>query len=124
MGSFSESEKPFRIILVLWLVLIGLLSVVRISTPGPENSDKAAHFIVYFITVLLYFRAYKTGFPSHYIVGMGVVFLYSLTLESAQFFLPYRSFSLADLGANLTGIIAGTVVDHLGSVLATNGEKR
>jgi VanZ family protein len=39
-----------------------------------------------------------------------LIFLYSVTLETAQFFLPYRTFNMDDIAANASGIFLFVVI--------------
>lgn len=68
-------------------------------TPG--INDKANHAIAFFVLICLSHQAYKT------ISLKQILFLiaFGLLIETVQYFLPYRKFSLYDMLANLTGIV-------------------
>jgi VanZ family protein len=97
----------WRVMLFLWVVLVGISSLIRIPRGGPEGSDKLAHLVVYFLTAGLYFFAFRDGRFGRPIPAFLVVFGYSGLLEWLQYYLPWRSFSLGDLAANLGGVILG-----------------
>jgi VanZ family protein len=93
--------------LQFWLFLLycSYLSL----TPSPQTelietfSDKFLHFSGY----LLLFASCNIAYaPSRrFPVKIALLFGYSLLIESAQHFIPNRSFSLGDLCANLLGLL-------------------
>ncbi|GBE36855.1 vanZ like family protein [bacterium BMS3Bbin07] len=103
-------KTAYRITFFLWVGIVGVLSVI----PSPEKvvsvSDKFAHFVAYFITASLCYCAFKREKLS-FLVFLGVaVFLYGITIEIIQYFLPYRDFSVGDIIANASGIASFFVI--------------
>jgi len=94
----------YRVAFFLWLVIIGVLSVI----PSPDRvvsvSDKLAHFIAYFITASLCYCAFKKEKLSFIIFSGIAVFFYGIAIEVVQYFLPYRDCSIGDIIANASGI--------------------
>jgi VanZ family protein len=107
------------LILIAWLILVISLSVlpvpnIRIKTELPL--DTIVHFLLYGITAILSFRAFRLWlWEKGYIVLFSIFFsfFWGLLLEFVQMFLPYRSFSLADIGANAIGAIVFAVLYSL-----------
>ncbi len=100
-----EWRRIYRVVFFFWIVVVAVLSVI----PSPDNvvevSDKSAHFIVYFITALLCYVAFRREGVSFLFLSGTAVFLYSVAMEVVQSFLPYRDFSTADMVANAAGIV-------------------
>jgi VanZ family protein len=97
-----------KMFLIVWMVLIFILSVIPVS--GPETDmpvDKVEHFIIYGVTAVFFYRYLrpktikaKAGFESVLIAAA-----YGAAIEVVQYFLPYRSFSMADMAANTLGAV-------------------
>ena len=74
-------------------------------------SDLLLHFIGY--TVLMLSGMLANGnHPRRLFAGLLV---YSIVIETIQYFLPYRTFSLTDILANLAGLGAGSFIWWLGN---------
>jgi VanZ family protein len=114
MRSFAKYQMP----LVLYaLVIFVLSSFHHLPTPdlGIDWFDKAGHFALYFIFMMLALRA--LGKPP---INLGGVWLYTLTIslsvlygtsdEFHQAFVPGRSSDLYDLLADTAGIFAAAGV--------------
>lgn len=79
------------------------LSVVRIDQSLPGGlSDKFYHALAFFVLSFLSNASfpesafsYKKGLP---------LFFYGVLIETVQYFLPYRSFSIGDMVADAVGI--------------------
>jgi VanZ family protein len=100
-------------ILFLYLSLIFFLSSksdlsIIDKSPLPLN-DKVLHGIEYFILSFLAFRAFlnfspvENSFVYSYISGFSLSFLYALTDEFHQFFIPGRMYDYHDFLADITG---------------------
>ncbi len=83
----------------LFLAIIFILSVIKINdTNLPEQSDKIVHFFMYFLcSAAIYLLKFK-----HFII---LSVLYGIFIEIVQYFIPWRSFSIADIVANCFGAI-------------------
>jgi VanZ family protein len=93
----------FRAGLWLSLIVIVYLATIRIDEPLPGHfSDKFYHGLCFAVLAFLTDYAYpKSGFgPRKYIP----LFLYGVMIEVIQYFIPYRSFSLADMVADALGL--------------------
>jgi len=99
--------------LILWGAFIFYLSSIPNlrTTANPywdEIIRSSLHGVFYFVFCLLWLRALKANYPGkRHLLSLIFVFLYSLTDEIHQLFVPSRSFQLKDLA-----------VDNLGSLLA------
>ena len=97
--------------LIIWLIVVFILSVIpvpdtKIKTELPF--DKIVHFVLYGITAILFFRTFRLWlWKKGNIIFFSVIssFFCGLLFEFVQMFLPYRSFSLTDIGANTLGAI-------------------
>jgi VanZ family protein len=90
-------------------------------TPSPENSvpmfnDKLMHFTGYFIaggSISFAFPLWKIWQRASFLI------LFSIGIEIAQHFMPPRTFDIADIGANSSGVILGLLVVAILSDKAT-----
>ena len=98
--------------LVLWCILIFCLS----SVPGDKYptvewplADKAVHFGLYFIGgICAYLWAANKKFRMS--AALGFCVLYGLSDEVHQLLVPRRSFSIADLSADIAGAFVGILL--------------
>jgi VanZ family protein len=92
-----------RLLLIAALVAIFALATTRFSLPvGQDMNDKAGHLLAFFALALLVdFSWPATGFRARKVLSL---LGYGLAIEVVQYFLPYRSFSLLDLGADAAGL--------------------
>ncbi len=85
-----------------------VLSIIPVEYPSVEGGDKVSHFIAYFVLCFLFYL-------NRLSLGHAFIFsiLYGASLEFIQYFLPYRSFSFLDMGANSLGagifVLAGWI---------------
>lgn len=93
----------YRLVLATTLVAISYLATTSVSVPvvGRVN-DKIEHAFAFFTLALLVdFSWPESGFgPAKILFLLG----YGLAIEITQYFLPYRTFSLFDLGADAVGL--------------------
>jgi len=84
LGMFQRSHRIFRLLL----------------------SDKVLHFLAFGILAFLLCRGYwKSGSRGVFWFKAGFIsFFFGLFIEVYQLILPYRMFSVADLGADVAGI--------------------
>lgn len=98
---------------LIWLFAVLLLSTIpnnEILTQGPLAFDRHG----YFQHVLAYgigagIGYYSTIF-SHKWKILTLVLLWGIGLEIVQYWLPYRSFNIFDILANLSGLILAMIV--------------
>lgn len=89
-----------RTLVTVWTLFILFLSVWPFSsTPDVEGSDKIVHFLMYAVTTLVYMRAGLGWFRSILLSS-----ILGLAMEILQTGLPWRSFSVGDILANLAGV--------------------
>ncbi len=88
-----------------------MLSLIPFPSDTTEYiSDKLVHFVFYFISVIMLFLSVRLRSTSTLFKIAAGVFAYSFAIESIQYFLPFRSFSLYDMLANLAGIVVSSVL--------------
>lgn len=95
----------FRLALFIALIIITFLTTAAINgTITSHLNDKASHFLAFYaLAFLVDFSFPKKDFG---ILKVFELLAYGLLIEASQYFLPYRSFSLYDLAANGTGLLA------------------
>ena len=72
---------------------------------GIEYSDKLGHFLAYGILMYLFCRLYASRTARlGYAIGFAAM---GIALEFLQGTLGYRSFEVADMGANALGVLLG-----------------
>lgn len=69
-------------------------------------NDKLLHFTGYIIFIISAMIAFRIRHGYIFIC----LFAYSVMIEVIQYFLPYRTFSVMDILANLAGLFAGSVM--------------
>jgi len=96
---------PFRLALTLALVVITLLSMAPLdSLPPVSVNDKLAHALAFYgLALLTDFSFRSRGLDLNKALPL---LGYGLLIEIVQYFIPYRDFSLLDLGADLLGLVA------------------
>jgi len=93
----------FRLALVAALAVVSYLATTRLNYPVvQELNDKVSHvFAFYVLALLLDFSFPKGRFGASQVLAlMG----YGLLIETVQYFLPYRTFSLYDWAADGAGL--------------------
>lgn len=95
---FYRSMLSLALLLVLYLMTAPLD-----QTSAAGVNDKVAHLLVFLLLAWLAdFSFPRSGFGAIKIAALG---WYGLSLEFLQYFLPYRSCSLLDFGADVVGIL-------------------
>jgi len=96
---------------VIWALVVAALSVF----PLPNTTDVLVsikltssgfvmHCVAYSVGMLLCYWAFDRGDIPFILWSMLLIFLYSVILEIAQLYLPYRIFNPKDIVANALGI--------------------
>ncbi len=92
----------YRVLLAAALLTISFLATTRLAIPvAREMNDKVSHALAFFLLALLVdysFLAWKFRTKALVLIA------YGLSLELTQAYLPYRSCSLLDLGADAVGL--------------------
>ena len=83
------------------------------------GADKVAHFIMYFVTTIVYIYDYvRMKYPHHTVLGKEMLItafamLVGIVMECGQLaFSNHRCFEVLDLVANCSGALAGFAVQH------------
>lgn len=105
----------------LWLFVIGWTVFIFYSSTanfplGLKKViflDKIIHFFQYGLLAWLLFKTINTNFVNLsfrriFLLVLLIGFFYGVGIECYQYFLPFRSFSFLDMGANLLGLIVGS----------------
>jgi VanZ family protein len=91
-----------------WLLVIAVVFLSLMPVPpslSPGGSDKIAHFAAYGLMMFGFMQVYETR-RSRIAIGAGLALL-GITLEFLQGYTGYRSFEVADMAANVTGVVIG-----------------
>lgn len=95
---------------VLWMMAILYFSTMRVSNGGGEFLSSLVHFIEYAILGFLIWHAielaWNRGYQLSATYAVAGATVYGIMMEIVQLFLPYRSFSIADIAVNLAGATA------------------
>jgi VanZ family protein len=94
----------YRLLLITAVVVILYLATTSRRIPVVEDiNDKVDHGIAFYALALLAdFSFPRNGFGRAKALSL---LGYGLAIEIIQYFLPYRSFSLLDLGADAVGLL-------------------
>ena len=111
-------RKLFLGIAFMYSLLIAFLSLSKFiigKLPDVNNSDKLAHFVAYFVFVLIwsaYFVFTSLQLPKVIaFYSFIIAFVFGLLMEIMQFTLTsYRSFDLLDVLANTLGGFCGAIL--------------
>ncbi|MBI4684809.1 MAG: VanZ family protein [Nitrospirae bacterium] len=107
----TKDQKGKTFLKVVFFVCLATITVLSLI-PSPEIdiskdiSDKFMHFMAYFITTALLCFAFRPVRISLSLIYGLLIFFYSIAIEIFQYFLPYRTCSLGDMIANLSGILS------------------
>jgi VanZ family protein len=104
MGTIIARDRVtlFRVLLAIALLAISFLATTRTIAAAGDINDKVNHAFAFFVLALLVDRS----FPAWtFRTKVLVLIAYGLSLEIAQAYLPYRSCSLFDLGADAGGLV-------------------
>jgi len=107
--------KLFNILFWLCIIFTAVLAFIPgfLRTAG-SMSDKVNHTAAFMVMSFLAHRGLRMPVSR----WTGLLVLYGVIIEVVQFFLPYRSFSLLDLLADLAGIALFLVLKHAWSALS------
>ncbi len=104
--------------LYMWLITVLALSTypdAMIPDMGIEFSDLVVHFILYFVTGALFFVVFRESRFSALnrapaLLSIALAAAYGFVMEVAQYYVPGRSYSLADAAANTLGATAAVIL--------------
>jgi VanZ family protein len=111
--TYKYTSKFFLYLFVIgWAVFIFYSStaIFPLEHKKVVFSDKIIHFFQYGILAWLLFKTINTNFINLsfrriFLLVLLIGFFYGVGIECYQYFLPFRSFSFLDMGANLLGLI-------------------
>jgi len=99
--------------LALWFFLFVLLLYLSVSDLDGSlaffpNVDKVYHAVYYCVLAVRWAYAAR----KNWIIAAGCLFMFfsGVLIESVQYYLPGRSFSFADMTANIFGLALGSFV--------------
>ena len=100
----------FKKLFLAYVILIFILSVMYIGDSGVLDStfivsfraDHILHALVFVPWAFFCVKLNKNLLP-WFALGM----LYAVSTEGVQYLIPYRSFNISDMLANIVGVVAG-----------------
>ena len=97
-----ERTTLIRVLLIAALLAISFLATTQRTIPvAGEMNDKVNHVLAFFVLALLIDLSFPAWtFRTKVVMLIG----YGLSIEIVQSYLPYRSCSLFDLGADAIGL--------------------
>ena len=101
------------IFLGIWFLMVLIVSVMPASEPKTDFPlDKIVHFALYGLTSILLFKYFirQTNSRIAFLKAVALASIYGAAMEVVQYFLPYRSFSLGDMAANVAGAFLGCLM--------------
>ena len=104
----TMKSNIYRTIYIIWLLFITAISLIPIAPVAkelPKNSDKIAHFLIYFITAMLFYYGFKDIIYKPLFSSVIISLTIGIIIEFLQLLVPYRSFSLSDVVADFAGAI-------------------
>lgn len=97
----------WRLLGFIWLLVIGVLSVVPIAHPLPfDNADKWTHWAAWMLMMIWFGSAWPSAQKRCFMYLLAV----GTALELLQDLLPWRFMDVNDLLANLAGLLSGTIL--------------
>ncbi len=98
LNLFFKKYNLYLILTLILIIAIFILSVIP-TKGGTKTSSINAHFIAYFTLSILITLYILDKYPK--LIGPISASLYGFLIEIAQYFIPYRYFSLEDILLNL-----------------------
>ena len=116
----ADMARPLSVFLLnlLMTLVCCLLIFIQSALPSPESIpdiphlDKVAHFGVYGILAVLFFRTFESPLArispkTAMVLGVLASALYGMSDELHQYYVPYRDADLLDLAADVLGSAFG-----------------
>ncbi len=103
------TKRFYRIFAIVWLLVVGVLSLIPVPKGIDAISDKSMHFFFYLLTsMIVYLSISNKSFVRSLSITVISVLFYGIFLEVLQSLVPYRTFSIDDIIANTLGIVTYT----------------
>lgn len=115
----SPNYRNFRILFFIYIIFIMYAAFTPHNIPIAERfSDKLNHLLAFFLLSILFEKAFGFSF----IIRTLLILAFGFLIELIQYFLPYRQFSLVDMGADAAGIMIYYVFKAIISRFARKNE--
>ena len=102
---------------ISWFFLIIYLLLIYKSNgiiSSFEHFDKVVHFILFFIQSYLVICLYiSLNLSKSYLTIIIILIIFCCLIEILQIKIPFRSFDIYDLLANISGSISGSISGYL-----------
>ena len=118
MKNLSINFYRYLVLSIAWVFFTFYLLIIyshkESSTISFPFLDKVVHFILFFIqSILITNTLYEYSDRNNRIIlilSIILLLLFGLIIEIQQIYLPYRTFQIMDLIANLLGVLSGSFV--------------
>ena len=97
--------------LVFFLYVRPITILTKIDSTTGFDISMPSHFITFFFLGLI--AQYLNGNDSKFIFGVSLSLIVSLFIEFTHFFLPYRSFEIADGFSNILGCTSAIFIVYM-----------
>jgi len=115
------SAMRYRLVFWLALSIVTLLALLPLAKPVvPLLTDKAKHVLAFWVLATLALRAWP-GLRLFPVLAASLM-LYGLLIETAQYFIPYRTFSGWDLVADAAGLALCGAFSYLRVLLSRHSD--
>ena len=106
MKTLYRSVFFLSILIVFYLSIVPATAIPNIAALD-FLSDKLIHALIF---LFLSFVGLKCHFNISKIFLLTMIFIFGLSIEVIHYYHPYRFFEIADLVANLVGILAALII--------------
>lgn len=123
LNGLEKRRAWSRRLLILSVTIITIGSVIpQGSIPSDVRVvsvglDKIAHFMAFTCVILFALGAGEDLGFWHKMRTAIYILLFGVVIESVQYYIPYRTFNLLDILANLCGVLFGILLWNLGTSL-------
>jgi len=109
------SDRRYRIFFKIFLVIcVAAICILAFSpleeSVGSYSYDKANHLLAF--GVLAFLMDYSFPESKHFKVKMLALLVFASFIEVVQYFLPYRTFSIIDIAADILGVMFYLILKH------------
>lgn len=105
-----RDPRWYRLALGVCVAAISYLALAPLPAPALGAYDKPQHLFAFFVLAWLAAGAY----PGRRAAGwrIGLLLGYGVSIELVQHFLPHRRFSVADIAADVAGVLLLLLLAH------------
>lgn len=95
---------------IQFFTLLVIFTYLGLAGSTPAFTREVNDLILHFAGYVVLFTSGMIAYRNHRLTVFLFLFLYSVFIEVLQYFIPYRTFSVQDILANLSGLIIGVIL--------------